>query len=221
MHPKTILARLHCALDPEVRVDRLLLLPRLTQPTVPQSHAVPCSALVVGYTGSPNSQAALDLAFCVAHQMQLATRQQATIHVVYVVDCPDTAQQVHKRRSGTSKVDRALLTSTDHSAPSCGTAVLKRSKAKTKTGSKTDGSSLDQIDQVLWQARCLAEEWRGSFSAHLRFGSIATELTSFVHEEKAGLLFLGCHDVQHPLVQALKAQAGCPVVGIPDRELRN
>lgn len=219
MHPKTILARLHCTLDPEISVDQLLLLPRLAPPvTSPQTAT---TSLVVGYTGSPNSQAALDLAFCVAHQMQLATRQQAMIHVVYVVDCPDAAQQLQKRRSGKGgKADRVSLAG-KNSASSCGTALLKRPKAGAKAGLKTEVSSLEKIDQVLWQARCLAEEWRGSFSAHLRFGSIATELTNFVHEEKAELLFLGCHDAQHSLVQALKTQAGCPVVGIPDRELSN
>lgn len=206
MNPKTVLARLNCTLDSEVHVDQLLLLPRLTQPVVSPTQAT-CTSLVVGYTGSPDSQAALDLAFCVAHQMQLATRQQVTIHVVYVVDCPEATRQTRHNRTSIKRKSRSSQTTSKHkNSPACGTATLSRSGAN---------SNLEKIDQVLWQARCLAEEWRGSFNAHLRFGSIATELTNFVKEENAGLLFVGCHETQHPLVQALKAEVPCSVVGIP------
>ena len=205
MNPKTVLARLTCTLDSEVQVDQLLLLPKLTQPLISSTQATGTS-LVVGYTGSPDSQAALDLAFCVAHQMQLATSQQVTIHVVHVVDCPDAIRQPRTRRSGIKRKSRSSHAATENNAPACGTATLTRPGAN---------SSLEKIDQVLWQARCLAEEWRGSFNAHLRFGSIVTELTNFVKEENAGLLFLGCDEAQHPLVQALKSEVPCSVVGIP------
>jgi nucleotide-binding universal stress UspA family protein len=162
MNVKTVLTRLNNTLDLDDRKNKLLLLPRLTTPSIPLPSNSP--SLVVGYNGSRNSQSALDLAFCVAHQMQLATQQQPRIHVVYVVQ---------------------------------------------------DEYCVEKIDRVLWQARCLAEEWRGSFSAHLRFGDLAQVLETFVREEQAALLFLGCRSARSSFVEALKTTLPCSVIGIP------
>lgn len=169
-HVKAILARLQAACDPNTPIHQCLLLPGLPQalPSVSDLETTEPLTLVVGYSGSAKSQAALDLAFYVAHQMRLATSRPVVIHAVYVLN------------------------------------TLKRNTA-----------ALEEVDGLLWQARCLAEEWRGFFSVHLRFGNVASELAAFATEQNAHLLFLGCHKSQHPRVQQLAPLVSCPVLGIP------
>ena len=75
--------------------------------------------------------------------------------------------------------------------------------------------ALDQADQILWQARCLGDEWRGSFNAHLRIGAIAPELVAVAAETKAAVMLLGCQSAHHPLVQQLYFRVPCPVLGVP------
>jgi hypothetical protein len=169
MNIKSILARLHDSLEPPASANQLMLLPGLTKLISFEPQPPDPVVLVVGYNGSPHSQAALDLAFCVAHQMRLVIQQQVVIHVIYVID------------------------------------QLSSSKR----------SNLEQVDRVLWQARCLAEEWRGSFNVHLRFGNIVTEIGACITDENAALLFLGCETAEHLLVQQFAQTIHCPVIGIP------
>jgi Universal stress protein family len=169
MNIKSILARLHDSLEPHASANQLMLLPGLTQSTSSEIQPSDRVVLVVGYNGSSHSQAALDLAFCVAHQMRLVIQKQVVIHVIYVIDQFSSSKR----------------------------------------------SNLEQVDRVLWQARCLAEEWRGSFNVHLRFGNTATEISACVTDENAALLFLGCETAQHSLVQQFAQTIHCPVVGIP------
>lgn len=212
MNIKTVLARLHSTLDLEAHIDQLLLLPKLIESSSSGAANSPATPLIVGYDGSANSQAALDLAFCVAHQMQVATQQQVMIHVVYVVDCAASVKPIQARRAKRasklkSKGRRLQAKLSEAPALNCGTAIFSRSGANDR--------NLEEIDRVLWQARCLAEEWRGSFTTHLRFGNLAAELEAFATEENAALLFLGCHSASHPLVQQLKGKIACSVIGIP------
>lgn len=79
-------------------------------------------------------------------------------------------------------------------------------------------TSLDlfaQANLILWQARTLTAEWRGSFISHLRFGCVSQELKKVVESETATLLFLGCDSANHPVVQKLGSNFPCSVLGIP------
>ncbi|TVQ26285.1 MAG: universal stress protein [Leptolyngbya sp. DLM2.Bin15] len=69
-------------------------------------------------------------------------------------------------------------------------------------------------DKVLWQARCLASEWRGSLNAHLRVGSVALQLSQVANAVSADLLFLGCYGGGNNLVKSLAKQSSCPILGL-------
>jgi len=73
----------------------------------------------------------------------------------------------------------------------------------------------EDADRVLWQARSLAAEWRGSLQVHLQIGDILTELQRTITQTKAGLLLLGCSETQHPLLSQLASTCPCPILGIP------
>lgn len=75
--------------------------------------------------------------------------------------------------------------------------------------------TIENADHILWQARCLASEWRGALNAHLRIGDLATELSRVAEDLGAEVILLGCSQTQHPLIQGLVDQVPCPVLGLP------
>lgn len=162
---KPMLWRLQTALGCDDLMQQIVLLSK-PKVSILQAEATKRPVnLVVGYNGSNNSQAALDLALWIAHQTRLASQSQVLVHVVYVVD-------------------------------------------------QTRPATIDTTDRILWQARCLASEWRGALDAHLRFGKVATELSQVAQEMDAEMLLLGCQTIQHPLIDQLADHVPCSVLGL-------
>ena len=233
MNIKPILVRLEDAMHRNDLMEQMVLLPEPATPAFREDNCSQSVNFVVGYNASPRSQTALDLTMWIAHETRLATQKQVTVQVVYVVDekqsrpCPDCFNFADV---SSSLMQRLPVKSFNSSQPSnCITSVLtkptpeelkvaskvtsKKSRRSKATFSQSDW--FDQADQILWQARCMAEEWRGSFKAHLRFGDVAGELRAVVEAEGATLLVLGCNSVEHPLVQKLIPNFPCSVLGIP------
>lgn len=209
MKVKSMLMRLQTALQVENLSKQMLLIPGepllLTNAATPTqtSKGTPSkgTTIVIGYNDSPNSRTALDFALWMAHQTRLASRTQVTVHVVYVLN-QEVSLGVPSRSSG------------------AGTATLTRPVSNV-TGVQeiippvSLNKLLEEGDRILWQARSLGEQWRGSLEAHLCFGDVATELCRIVETESADLLFVGCSSDRHPLVQQLTPRFPCPVLGIP------
>jgi nucleotide-binding universal stress UspA family protein len=210
MKVKSMLMRLQTALQVENLSEQMLLIPGetilLTDPAAPaqKSKVTPRSkvtTIVIGYNDSPNSRTALDFALWMAHQTRLASRTQVMVHVVYVLNQEISLGQP-SRSSG------------------AGTATLTRPVASVAgvreiTPAVSLNKLLEEGDRILWQARSLGEQWRGSLEAHLCFGDVATELCRIVEAESADILFVGCSSDRHPLIQQLTPRFPCPVLGIP------
>jgi hypothetical protein len=166
MSIKLILARLQTAWGSEFQQLPVLL--HAGSSTISSTSKDPVN-LVVGYSASDASRVALDLGFCIAHQMRLAAHRPVVMHVVHVLE-PALAGNPQQ---------------------------------------------MTQADLVLWRVRALAEEWRGSFTTHLRFGEVATELMAVMAAEQANLLILGCRAADQPLMQQFPQHAPFPILGIP------
>ncbi|AFY87098.1 MAG: hypothetical protein CLLPBCKN_003801 [Chroococcidiopsis cubana SAG 39.79] len=205
MNLKPILARLQNALGSQDVHNLILRMPTGYQT---QNNTSERSLnLVVGYDGSPDSQAALDLALLIAHQTRLATQNQVTIHVVYVLDEVQIELLTKIYSSSSSKAFRRGQKKSTPVATLSGTQALA-------TKSKT--ILLAQADEILWRARCLAEAWKGTFVAHLRFGSLATELKNIVETETADIMLLGCHSQNSLVIRQLDPSLPCAILGISE-----
>lgn len=237
MNIKSMLVRLQNALDRNDLVDRLILLPgtaaAIDTPGEPLN-------LIVGYNSSPKSHAALDLALWMAHQTRLATpRKPVIVQVVYVLDGnPIDHYWPHHPSGKVPPAGGAPVLSAPVCLPSPplqlhpqtvlansfgGFSPAEQPESVTRSAEMVSSVSIapaedewfKQADQVLWQARCLANEWRGSLKTHLRFGQLGEQLEQVVKIERASLLILGCLGTEHPLVQHLSQDLPCPVLGIP------
>lgn len=219
MNIKSMLLRLQSALGQDNLSDQMLLYSGAVTTRRDSGN------FVIGYNGSPNSQTALDFVLWMAHQTRLATQKAVTVHVVYVIDCYDSLNpSLVTPVTPISTEHQCQLLSADAFGFQCGTVMALpsgTSGGSTQTAERASASTatlthlLERVDRVLWQARCLSDEWRGSLEAHLRFGAVATELRQVVEEQSADLLVVGCSSVEHPLVQQLIPCVTCPILGIP------
>lgn len=238
MNIRPMLVRLEGALECSNIAERMIL---IAKPTLNQLDSGPLN-LVVGYDSSPRSQIALDVALWIAYQTRLATSSEVMVQVVYVMESetqvqtstldllhqqesaggipsslPDSRQlrgimDVRQRHRSAQGFDEARLTMPI--APNLESDALSGQTTAVKTP-PTQAEQFAQADRILWQARCLADEWRGSLKTHLRWGQVATELRQVVEEEAGTLLVVGCETAEADLVKALGADFPCPVIGIP------
>lgn len=221
MNILAMLARLGAALGHSSLSRQMMLLP---DAALSDTTGLSDINLVVAYNGSPRSQTALDLTLWIAHQTRLANSKPVNVQVVYVVSAEplkksnrpqflNLPSQKQNRRPktitaeerGKVSLSRCLYTGTaiaDAGAPNLATSTCQIEQ-------------FERADHILWQARTLAEEWRGSLKTHLRFGSIAQELHQVITSEAASLLVVGCESMDHPLIDQLQAKLTCPVLGIP------
>jgi Universal stress protein family len=180
----SMLARLQATLDRTDLVRQMLLIPSRTS----EMSTLGAVNLVVAYSGSEKSQAALDLTLWIAHQTKMATTQPVTVQVVYVAEESKVAtwsRSTHHRSTGRA-------------------SVLAMPEKRSISQEALDRvTQFEQADRILWQARCLAEEWRGALKTHLRFGQVAGQLLEVAYAEEASLLILGCESSHNPLVRQL------------------
>ncbi len=234
MNLKTMLARFESALGYQNLAEEMVLLPEPTLPVSKKSkspqHAKTIN-FIVGYNSSPQSQIALDITFWMAHQTRLVTTQEVTVQVVYVIDespksydedtCKFSVGNALAVTPKVSDLEEAFALSCAAPAIALQTEIPSVSQQKTWLDPHYSQAIFGQnneyevADKLLWQARCLAEEWRGLFKAHLRIGRVATELRNVVELESANLLFLGCSSGNHRLVRELGNNFPCCVLGIP------
>ncbi|MEG4145287.1 universal stress protein [Microcoleus sp. Pol12B5] len=234
MKLKTMLARFESALGYQNLAEEMVLLPEPKVPISKKSKS-PKQAktinFIVGYNSSPQSQIALDITLWMAHQTRLVTTKEVTVQVVYVIDessksyRKDTCQvAVANALAAQQKVsDLEETFALNCAAPALALPTEIPSVSQQKNWIEPhylqaiygQNNEYEVADKLLWQARCLAEEWRGLFKAHLRIGLVATELRKVVELESANLLFLGCGSGNHRLVRELGNNFPCCVLGIP------
>jgi len=232
---KTILARFESALGSQNLAEEMVLLPEPKVPVSQKSKSPnPAKAInfIVGYNSSPKSQIALDITLWIAHQTRLVTTKEVTVQVVYVLDetpkiydedtCSLGVENPWANQPKPSDLEKT-------STLNCAAPAIALPSAEIQSVSQRttwidppylraifgQDNEYEVADKLLWQARCLAEEWRGFFKAHLRIGRVATELRNVAELESANLLFLGCNSGNHPLVRQLGKNFPCCVLGIP------
>lgn len=221
-----MLARLEYALNCPSLTKRMVLQPKAGAMSVLPKEV----NLVVGYNGSAKSQTALDLTLWIAYQTRLVTQKAVTVQVVYVVDEANdrsipsgyfpvnlSAIDVHPyltlgNGEHLEPIERVVQRELSLRQPSTAVAQLP----EPNRSSDWQTQQFEKADRILWQARNLANEWRGSLETHLRFGSTAAELNAVARQVDTTALVLGCSSVTHAIVQALGQNLPFPILGIPD-----
>ena len=220
---KPILVRLQNAIGRDDLIEQMVLHSAPTTPLSKQAQSEKSVNLIVAYNSSPKSHTALDVTLLIAHQMRLATKAQVTVQIVYVLEDNQSSNYedilpIEEVASNTSACPVPLDFPVTSPSRRLGTHVLTQIKLPTTATSpkRTLVDQFAQAESILRQAICLAEEWKSSFKAHLRFGCVVTELQKVVESEPADLLILGCNSPNDPLVQQLGSHFPCSVLGIPN-----
>jgi len=240
-----MLVRLEHALDCPDLAKQMLLVPRKAKSSRGDSSPALIASnqdvnLVVGYNGSARSQTALDLILWIAHQTRLTTQRVVTVQVVYVIDSEDTqtfyqspvdcsvpvgigssnaAWATNHSRDRWEPIDTTSgqITQLTNVVPERADFGLPVFQLSSCHSSSSQFEQFEKADRILWQARHLAEEWRGSLETHLRFGNLIEELRSLATQVSTTALMLGCSSAQDPLVQALGKDLPFPILGIPPK----
>jgi nucleotide-binding universal stress UspA family protein len=223
MNLKPILVRLQNAIGRDDLIEQMVLMSVPKASLSIQTDPAKSVNLIVGYNSSPNSHTALDIALLIAHQTRLATKALVTVQVVYVIE----ENQSHRSTDVVLTEEFTSSRAIEKSPPHCPTSfpfkefdtgVITQTKLQDNTAYQQEVlvDRFAKAECILRQASCLAAEWKSSFKAHLRFGSIAKELRKVVTAEAADLLLLGCNSVQHPIVEQLGSNFPCSVLGIPN-----
>ncbi len=221
---KPILVRLQNAIGRNDLIEQMVLHTVPTSPLSQRDQSDKSVNLIVGYNSSPRSHTALDICLLIAHQTRLATKAHVTVQIVYVLednhqpDWEDILSINEVPTSNTSSYQTPSYPPENLLSTGASTGVLNQLELQPKATYRKIKSTeqLTQAEYILRQAMCLAEEWKSSFKAHLRFGSVAQELTKVVEAEAASMLIIGCNSVAHPLVRKLGSRMPCPVLGIPN-----
>jgi hypothetical protein len=209
MKIKPMLARFQSTIGRDDLTEQMVLISEPKISIEKQVQSAPSLNFIVGYNSSCNSHTALDIALCIAHQTQLATKIQVGVKAVFVVE--NNQNNHYQADDFTIEINQCSVEYISKDSSNSLTPVLTESKIERQTL-----ITIEQADLVLAQARSLAQEWRSDFQAYLRFGCIATELKKVVVSEGADVLLLGCKSVNHPIIQSLGYNFPCAVLGIPD-----
>ncbi len=204
-----MLMRLQNALGREDLIEQMVLLWGAKYSFSKQDESAKTINLIVAYNSSPRSHTALDISLLIAHQTRLATKAKITVQAVYVLEEYQTNDFFDVLPTNEFATSGSI-----HEIPPRN--LCENSTLTSGTRLLTQTNKFAKAENILWQARCLAEEWQSSFKAHLRFGCVSDELKKVVESEAATLLFLGCNSTKHPLVEKLGSNFPCPVLGIPN-----
>ena len=131
----SMLARLQATLDRSSdSVSQMLLIPSRSL----ELSTLTAVNLVVGYSGSVKSQAALDLTLWIAHQTKIATKQQVTVQMVYVSE--ELVNVVSPMQPSRSSVGR--------------TSVLAMPQQRSIRQEALEKSrQFEQADRILWDRK--------------------------------------------------------------------
>jgi hypothetical protein len=214
-----MLVRLQNTIGRNDLLDQMILIPEPVADDHLSSNKEQQSVnLVVGYNGSANSQAALDMTLWIAHQTRLVTTLPVNVQIIYVIENHQYSDEHFTSRVNYNPVNyQAVIGAEIDHQEAVAVLDFPPNSSYVDSGNSTQISSYLQAEKVLSQAYCLVAEWQGHSQTHLKFGHVATELKQVLINQSASLLFLGCSSKKHWIVKSL-GESPCAVLGIPKNQ---